>query len=146
MAVVADPQGAVLSLFASADDPPVSEGVFVWDELLTTDIEKAKSFYGEVIGWESRDAEMGEGNVYTLFSSGGTDRAGGMPIPPQAQGTPPNWMTYIGTDDVDAAVEKAKKLGATVMMEAFDVPTVGRLAIVADPTGAVFGLYKPLES
>jgi hypothetical protein len=89
---------------------------------------------------------MGEGNVYTLFSSGGTDRAGGMPIPPQAQGTPPNWMTYIGTDDVDAAVEKAKKLGATVMMEAFDVPTVGRLAIVADPTGAVFGLYKPLES
>ena len=146
MAVIADPQGAIVSLFASAGDPPTSQGVFVWDELLTTDIESAKRFYGEVVGWESREMEMGEGNVYTLFSSGGTDRAGGMPIPPQAEGTPPNWMTYLGTDDVDATVEKAKELGATVMMEPFDVATVGRLAILADPTGAAFGVYKPLES
>ena len=81
MAVIADPQGAIVSLFASAGDPPTSQGVFVWDELLTTDIESAKRFYGEVVGWESREMEMGEGNVYTLFSSGATDRAGGMPIP-----------------------------------------------------------------
>ena len=147
MVVVADPQGAIVSLYHSvSDDFEPAEGVFVWDELMTTDTEAARRFYGEVVGWENRDMEMGEGNVYTLFSSGGNDRAGGMPIPPQAEGTPPNWMTYIGTGDVDATVDKAKKLGATVHMEPFDVATVGRLAIVADPTGAVFGLFKPLES
>jgi len=146
MAVIADPQGAVLSLFAPAGDPPASEGVFVWDELLTTDVESAKRFYGEVVGWESRDMQMGSGTIYTMLSSGGTDRAGAMTVPPQAEGTPPNWMTYLGTDDVDATAEKARSLGATIMMEPFDVPTVGRLAILADPAGAVVGLYKPVES
>ena len=145
MVVAADPQGAVLSLFSPAGDPPTSAGVFVWDELLTSDIEAAKSFYGEVVGWESRDMEMGEGTVYTLFRSGETDRAGGMPIPPQAEGTPPNWLTYLGTDDVDATAGKAKSLGATMLMEPFDVSAVGRLAILADPTGAVVGLYRASE-
>ena len=53
----------------------------------------------------------------------------------------PYWMTYIGADDVDATVEKAKGMGANVAMEPSDVPSVGRLAILVDPTGAVFGLY-----
>lgn len=144
-AVIADPQGAVVSLFAAAGGPTAGEGVFVWDELLTTDVDAAKQFYTEVVGWESRDQDMGDFS-YTLFSSGGTDRAGCMNIPPQAEGTPPNWMTYLGTDDVDATAEKAKSLGANIMMEPFDVPTVGRLAIIADPTGAVVGLYKPAQS
>ena len=145
MVVVADPQGAALSLFTPAGDPPTSQGVFVWDELMTTDIESAKSFYGEVVGWESRDMEMGSGNIYTMFSSGGTDRAGCMPVPPGAEGMPPAWLTYLGVGDVDATAEKARSLGATIMMEPFDVPTVGRLAILADPTGTVVGLFSPTE-
>jgi predicted enzyme related to lactoylglutathione lyase len=146
MVVVADPQGAALSLFNSAGDPPTSQGVFVWDELLTTDVESAKRFYGEVVGWESRDMEMGEGNVYTLFRSGDTDRAGCMPVPPGAEGMPPAWLTYLGVGDADATAEKARSLGATIMMEPFDVPTVGRLAVLADPTGAAVGLFRPTES
>jgi len=146
MAVVADPQGAILSLFAPAGEAPASQGVFVWDELMTTDVESAKRFYAEVVGWESRNMDMGQGIIYTMFSSGGSDRAGGMTTPPQAEGTPPNWMTYLGTDNVDATAEKAKSLGANIMMEPFDVPTVGRLAVLADPTGAAVGLFRPTES
>lgn len=143
MVVVADPQGAVLSLYAPAGEPQLSEGVFVWDELTTTDVEDAKRFYGEVVGWEARDMDMGSNGTYTIFSSGGADRAGCMPRPPQAQDVPPNWMTYIGTADVDATLEKAKSLGANVLMGPADVPTVGRLAVFADPTGAVVGLFSP---
>ena len=84
------------------------QGVFVWDEVLTTDVEAAKQFYGEVVGWEARDMDMGPSGMYTLFSSDGTDRAGCMPMPPGAEGVPPNWMTYIGTDDVDGTAERAK--------------------------------------
>ena len=141
-AVVADPQGAVFSLYASKGDPQPSEGVFVWDELMTTDVEAAKRFYGEVVGWESRDQDMGPGGVYTLFSSGGVDRAGCFPLPEEGQ-VPPSWMTYIGTADVDATAAKAKELGAEIKKEPLDVPTVGRLAILADPQGAVVGLFQP---
>ncbi|HSE80701.1 MAG TPA: VOC family protein [Gaiellaceae bacterium] len=145
-AVGADPQGAVVSLFAAAGGPTSGEGVFVWDELMTTDVEAAKRYYGEVVGWDSRDMDMGNDFVYTIFSSGGADRAGGMPIPPQAEGNPPAWMTYLGTDDIDATAEKARSLGAMIMQQPWDVPTVGRLAILVDPTGAVVGLFKPEAS
>ncbi len=79
-AVFADPQGAVAALFQSIGDPPTSEGVFVWDELMTTDVEGAKSFYSEVVGWETREQDMGD-FAYTLFSSSGVDRAGAFPKP-----------------------------------------------------------------
>ena len=109
MVVAADPQGAVLSLFTPAGEAPPSEGVFLWDELMTSDIEDAKRFYGEVVGWESRDMEMGSGNIYTMFSSGGTDRAGGMPVPPGAEGMPPAWLTYLG---VTTSTRRPRRPGA----------------------------------
>jgi hypothetical protein len=148
MVVVADPQGAILSLFTPADASwTPAEGVFVWDELMTTDVEGAKAFYGEVVGWESRDMDMGNGIVYVLFSIGGADRAGCAPLPPGAEGMPPAWLTYLGVEDVDATVEKAKSLGSTmVFTEPTDVMTVGRLAVIADATGAAVGLFKPEAS
>ena len=75
-AVASDPQGAVFALFQSIDAPPTSEGVFVWDELGTTDIEGAKRFYAEVVGWEASEQDMGDGFMYTIFRSNGVDRAG----------------------------------------------------------------------
>ena len=147
MVVVADPQGAVVSLYTSAGELQPSEGVFVWDELMTTDVEAAKRFYGEVVGWESRDMDMGNDYVYTIFSSGGADRAGCGTQPDGEQAGPPSWLVYLGTDDVDATLDKAKSLGATtVYMEPMDIPTVGRLAVFADPTGAAVGLFNPVES
>lgn len=142
--VVADPQGTVVSLFAPAGGPPAGEGVFVWDELLTTDVEAATRFYGEVAGWTTGKVDMGEGAVYTLFRSGEVDRGGAFPLPEEAQG-PPYWLTYVGIDDVDATMARARELGASTVMEPLDVPEVGRFAVLADPTGALFGLFRPSE-
>jgi predicted enzyme related to lactoylglutathione lyase len=142
-AVIADPQGAAFSVFAPSGEAPESEGVFVWDELMTSDTESAQNFYGEVIGWKSRGMDMGEMGTYTIFQrAGDTDTAGCMRIPEGVE-APPHWMPYIGTEDVDSTVARAKKLGANVFQDAADIPDVGRFAVLQDPVGAVFGLFKP---
>src|SRR5207249_5185428 len=104
--IVRDPQGAVISAFqpGAGDQMPLPEGVFVWDELYTNDVDAAKRFYGEVFGWTGEDADMG-GYTYTLFKSGDTNIAGCMPIP-EGEETPPHWYPYLATDNVDAATEK----------------------------------------
>jgi predicted enzyme related to lactoylglutathione lyase len=143
-ALIADPQGATVSAFAPR--PPgggeLGVGVLVWDELHTSDPAAAKSFYGEVLGWTARDADMG-GFTYTIFQNrSGTDVAGCMQLMEGMQ-APPHWLVYIGTDDVDATTSRAKELGATVHVEPADIPNVGRFSVIQDPAGAVFGLYKP---
>ena len=112
---------------------PPAEGVFVWNELATSDIDAAKKFYGEVFGWSSRDMDMGDGMTYTIFEApGGGDVAGGMPLTEEmkSHGVPPNWLSYLGTDDVDASADKAKELGATVHMPPTDIPEVGRFSVL----------------
>ena len=139
---IRDPHGAVVSAFQPGGEATIPEGIFVWDELLTPDVDASKRFYADVFGWSARDAEMGEG-TYTIFMTGDADRAGCMQIQPGME-APPSWTTYVGTGDVDASAQKAKELGGTLIVEPMDIPgDVGRFAIVADPTGAVFGLYKP---
>jgi uncharacterized protein len=145
MAVLRDPQGAVFSVFSSAsEDWNPAEGVFVWDELHTTDVDGAKAFYGEVVGWSANDQDMGEGFTYTIFESGGEQRAGCMTI--RQPDMPPNWLTYLGTDDVDAKCKRAEELGAQKMVDPMDIPGIGRFAALVDPTGAAFALFKPSES
>jgi uncharacterized protein len=145
-AVIADPQGAVVSAYSSAGDPPNPEGTFVWDELMTTDVDAAKSFYGEVFGWTTRDMDMGEMGTYSMFQRGGeTDTGGLMARPPNVE-APPHWLTYIGSEDVDKTAAKAKKLGATLIVEGMDIPNVGRFAVIQDPVGAVFGVFQGNEA
>jgi len=146
MAVIADPQGAVLSAFAPAGEAPAGEGTFLWDELLTSDVEAAKQFYGEVFGWTSRGMDMGEMGTYTIFQrAGDVDAAGCMRVPEGMQ-APPHWLSYIATDDVDGTVGRAKQLGATVFREGTEIPNVGRFAVLQDPVGSVFALFKPSAS
>lgn len=142
--IFADPQGAVLSAFASSGPPPAAEGAFVWHELATSDIDAAKTFYGDVFGWTSRDMDMGGGMTYSIFEAPGGDAGGGMPLTEDMKkhGVPPNWLVYLGTDDVDASAEKAKELGATVHMQPMDIEGVGRFSVLQDPTGAAFALFK----
>ena len=143
-ALIADPQGAVVSAYASEGEPPPSEGVFVWDELTTSDPDAAARFYSEVFGWTPRAAmDMGEMGTYTIFSRGGEDGdVGGCMRLPEGMEAPPHWLVYIGTDDVDATAERAKDLGATIFVQPTDIPEVGRFAVVQDPAGAVFGLFN----
>jgi uncharacterized protein len=139
-ATIVDPQGAVISAFAPGYDSSASTGVFLWNELSTPDVERAKSFYAAVFGWTTEDMDMGEAGGYTLFNKADGENAGGAMQNPDA---PAAWYPYLAADDVDGSFAKAKKLGAQAFAEPFDVPTVGRVAVLADPTGATFGLYKP---
>jgi uncharacterized protein len=144
LVIAKDPQGAVFAVIqpvteGEADTPP-AEGVFVWDELMTTDVDGAKAFYADMFGWSSYDNEMGN-MTYTLFTRDGegTEVGGCMPRP-EGVDAPPHWKPYVASDDTDATVEKAKGLGATVLAEPMDIPGVGRFAVLADPQGAPFGV------
>ncbi len=88
-----------------------SHGRFVWYELMTTDIETAKAFYANVMGWGTRDASM-PGLAYSLFTIGDVPVAGLMNLPEDARraGVTPHWIGYVGVDDVDAAVDRIKQL------------------------------------
>ena len=143
MAIITDPQGAVLSAFQPAsDEMPVSEGTFVWDELHTSDVDGAKSFYGEVFGWTAQDRDMGP-MTYTMFKrAGDVDVAGCMALEEGMQ-APPHWLPYIYANDIDATTAKAKELGATIFVEPADIPDVGRFSVLQDPVGAIFGLFRP---
>ena len=118
-------------------------GRFVWHELVTTDPKSAGAFFSKIIGWKAKP--WGNDNSYSLFMAGSNQRAGLMSIPEEAQkaGAPPSWLTYIGTPNVDDTARLATSLGATIKMPPADIPTVGRYAVIADPQGAVFGLYTP---
>ena len=119
-------------------------GEFCWLELATTDQESAKKFYAALFGWNINDFPMGPAGVYTIFRMGGRDVAAGCTLRPDltAQGVPPHWMIYIATDSADQAAAKASSLGGKVLQLAFDVMEAGRMAVVQDPTGAVFCLWQ----
>jgi hypothetical protein len=142
--VLGDPQGAVLAAFAPAEAMTLPQGVFAWDELVTTDVEGAKAFYAAVLGWGSREWE-GEA-PYTLFTNPAEQEVAGVMDRPANYEGPPSWLTYLLADDLEAVVAKAGELGAEVYLEGMDVPGIGRIAVLADTTGAAFGLFKPAES
>jgi predicted enzyme related to lactoylglutathione lyase len=126
----------------------VERGRFVWHELMTTDIEAAKSFYQKVIGWGTRKWDATSDLTppdYTMWMAGEQAMGGVMLLPDEAKkmGAPPHWMAYIAVPDVDATVQKAKSLGATVYVEPETIPEVGRFAVIADPDGAVFAAMAP---
>ncbi len=120
-----------------------NHGAFVWHELLSTDINSAKSFYSKVVEWGLQDSQM-PGIDYWMFKVGQLPVAGLMTLPDEAKkmGAPPHWEGYVGVDDVDAAVAKAKQLGGRVFKEPTDIPNVGRFAILADPQNTIFALFK----
>jgi predicted enzyme related to lactoylglutathione lyase len=140
MAIIADPQGAFLGIYQPLQEGPVPEGVFVWDELGTTDVEGAEQFYGEVFGWTTKDMGPDFGG-YRIFQVGETGIGGVMKL--QDETFPATWIPYVGVEDADATVTKALGLGASTIVEGMDVPTVGRIAVIKDPQGAVFGIITP---
>lgn len=87
--------------------------------------------------------EMGAGGTYTIFTHGGQDIGGMVTMQGDAwKGIPPHWGVYIAVDDVDASARKAEQLGGKIMSQPFDIPNVGRMAVVQDATGAAFSLFK----
>jgi uncharacterized protein len=112
---------------------------FVHVELNTTDVAKAKAFYGKLFEWTLEDVSMGD-MVYTMIKVGkGT--GGGMMKHPMP-GAPSTWLAYVEVDDIAAATKKAQSLGATLIKDVTEVPNAGWLSIFIDPTGAALGLWK----
>ncbi len=115
-------------------------GTFYWNELTTAAVEPAKKFYKETLGWSFEGMPMPTGGTYWIAKSG-EKMAGGIfdTSGTDMAGMPEFWMAYIAVDDVDKRVAKAKKAGATVVREPFDVPGVGRIAILKQPGGGAIG-------
>jgi predicted enzyme related to lactoylglutathione lyase len=120
-------------------------GKFVWYELMTTDMAGAEAFYKSIVGWSAADAGM-PGMAYTIFSAGESRIGGLMALPEAARqaGARPGWIGYIAVDDVDAGADRIAKAGGAVHHAPQDIPQIGRFAVVADPQGAVFALFKGL--
>lgn len=118
-------------------------GRFVWQELMTEDTASAATFYSKVVGWHSQPSAVDPS--YTQFGIGSAYYAGLMRVPDEARaaGAKPQWLPYIGATDVDATVAAAERLGGTVKRAAHDIPTIGRFAILSDPQGAAFAVFKP---
>lgn len=140
--------GAPARLWARTEKPDVvsCHGRFIWYELITADIEAAKAFYGNVVGWGTRDAPM-PGLLYSLFTVGKVPVTGLMNLSQDARraGVTPHWVGYVGVDDVDAAVDRIKQLGGTVRVPPTDLPNVSRFSVVADPQMATLALVKGLK-
>jgi predicted enzyme related to lactoylglutathione lyase len=120
-----------------------SHGAFVWHELMTSDPAAAKAFYGSVVGWSVQLSPV-PGMEYWMLKAGETPVCGLMSVPEEAkqQGARPMWVGYVGVDDVDAATEKAKKLGGTVYRPPADIPMVGRFSIIGDPQRTMLAMFK----
>lgn len=122
-----------------------SHGTILWSELMTRDVDAARSFYENICGWQYATMPNPDGGDYHVASVGERPVAGIMDMAtlPQLADLPPHWFTYIGVDDVDAASEQVQALGGTVERAPFDIPGVGRIAIISDPGGAVLGIMTP---
>jgi predicted enzyme related to lactoylglutathione lyase len=120
-------------------------GAFCWLELSTTDQNAAKGFYSSLLGWASQDFPMGPNDFYTMFQLEGRDTAAAYTMRPEqrSQGVPPHWMIYIAVESADDAASRVPQLGGKLLAPPFDVYDVGRMAVVQDPTGAVFALWQP---
>jgi predicted enzyme related to lactoylglutathione lyase len=122
-------------------------GRFLWYELATTDMEAAKAFYAEVMGWIAQDAPTA-GSAYTLFINGGAPVSGLVGLPEEAKqsGLRPSWLGYVGVDDVDAAAERIEALGGAVHVPPTEIPNISRFCVAVDPQSATFALFQWFNS
>ena len=142
MASIQDPTGARVNLWQAgatigtvrANEP----GTPSWNELITADLATATKFYSDVLGVGWEEVPMEGGQAYTCLLVDGRQVGGAMP--PMMDDVPPHWNVYFNVEDVDATVAKATSLGGSVVAPAFDVPGVGRIAVLADPQGGMFNV------
>lgn len=115
---------------------PMQHGTFSWVELMTSDLKGAEAFYGKLFGWAFKDGPI-NGMEYRIVAAGDQDVGGLMALPENLKQAPPSWGAYVTVDDVDETSRQAESLGGKVLMQPHDIPTVGRIAVIQDPQGAV---------
>lgn len=127
--------------------PLPKAGTFVWTEIASNDADKCTAFYNAVFGWKFKSGDDTKTGVdYREFTTGGDNPVGGLyQINPAWFGDnppPPHFMTYVAVDDVDANAKLAVDLGGTIIHGPMDIPNVGRMAKIQDPTGAMFATFR----
>lgn len=140
MAVIQDPQGAFFMLWQPRDMPGAAlvnaPGALVWNELGSPDLDASSAFYSGLFGWTVAPFEASP-EPYLSIKNGDANNGG---IRALAPGAPPNWLVYFGIDDLDAGLSKVGELGGSTLAGPIDIQ-IARIAVVADPQGAVFALY-----
>ena len=123
-------------------------GTFCWPELATTDQNAGVAFYRALFGWDVNDLSMGPDGTYSMFLLRGKEVGAACSLRPDERqaGVPPHWNLYVTVTNAVESAKRAEQLGARVLAPAFDVMDVGRMAVVQDPTGAVFELWEPKKS
>ena len=117
---------------------------FIWQELVTCDQETSGTFFSKLLGWSLKQVDAGKFGTYTLFQKDGQDIAGMMNPTPDTPGEGSYWHSYIAVDNIDDCAEQAVVLGGKVLVPPHDVPDVGRICAIADPTGAIVHLLQPV--
>jgi len=119
-------------------------GAFSWVDLATSDADGAKVFYGALLGWRFEDMPVPDSPPYSMATIDGRTVAAVYGKRDDAQ--PSAWLSYVTVDNADSSAARATELGATVISEPFDVLEAGRMAVLQDPTGAVFAVWQPKQS
>jgi uncharacterized protein len=145
MSVIQDPTGAYFSLWQSNKSAGIGihsvHGTLCWGDLSTSDTDRAQKFYSGLLGWQFISDEKDPSGY--LHIKNGEHMIGGLPPSKYLQpGVPPHWLAYFLVDDVDATANKAKDMGAKFFVPPMTMEGVGRMAIIADPQGAVFAIFK----
>ncbi|AKF10724.1 Glyoxalase/bleomycin resistance protein/dioxygenase [Sandaracinus amylolyticus] len=143
LAIVSDFAGATIGLLKSNGDDPAGgrpqPGEFCWETITSPDLARAKKVYTSVLGWIETQMPGGSSTVFAT----GTGMEDGVADLGKAEGFPPMWVTYVVVETVEAARAKAETLGATIVVPLIEVPNVGRISFIQDPTGAHIGLFQP---
>lgn len=149
-AVIADPTGGAVSpmQFDQSSPEPTQPTLFgfCWDELMTLDPDRAQAFYSELFGWRWQGLDMGPMGTYFLALRAPDKQSGGLMKTPPDGPQMSYWMSYVFVPSVDEWAGKAQALGATLLVPPMDIPNIGRFAVLQDPVGATFALYRNLEA
>ena len=146
MAVISDPAGAQFAVWQPRDEIGAhvfaEPGALCWAELWTNDTSAATDFYSALFGWTANVNKSPTGADYTMFSIGGRPAVGMLAIQPEWGDMPPIWSIYVGTEDLDASIAKAKSMGANAYMDIMQVPGIGKFTALHDPHDGIFTLME----
>ena len=145
-AVFADPQGAIFAVLASSSgDPPdvlAAPGEWIWSSLITGDPDTDAAFYQTLFDYEVFESPADEGTRHLMFASDNYLRASANPLPASKPNMHPHWLNFVRVDDADKMTAKVVALGGRVLVEPRADRHGGKVAVVADPLGARFGLLE----
>ncbi len=146
MAVISDPEGAILPLWQPKDSIGAGRvndtGCLAWNELQTRDHESAASFYGDLFGWKASPIEENGSTVYVTSENKESMNGGIMPMTEDHGDAAPQWLPYFTTENLDASVAKIEDLGGQTILPPMEVPPDDRIAVFTDPQGATFALFE----